>query len=202
MNNNLNTEEKILEAAQQIFVRSGFEGSSMQKIADEAGINKALLHYYYRSKEKLFEQAFAKIFRHFIPRAQEIFNSEIDFFDKVRLLVSSYIDLLMNNPLVPAFILQEINRNPDLLYQTITQAGVDPSFFFIHAEKEIAAGNIVNTDSKNLFINILSLCIFPSAARPLMQRLVFRNDQRSYEIFLEERKTEVANFIINAIKRK
>lgn len=202
MNEQLNTEEKILEAAQRVFVKSGFEGSSMQKIADEAGINKALLHYYYRSKEKLFEQSFAKIFRHFVPRAQEIFNSEIDFFDKIRLFVSTYIDLLVENPLVPSFILQEINRNPDILFQTITQTGVDPSFFFIQAEKEIAAGNIVIASSKHLFINIMSLCIFPIAARPLMQRIVFQNDARSYEIFLEERKTEVANFIINSIKRK
>ncbi|MDZ7743113.1 MAG: TetR/AcrR family transcriptional regulator [Bacteroidota bacterium] len=202
MNDPLNTEEKILEAAKRVFVRSGFEGTSMQKIADEAGINKALLHYYYRSKEKLFEQAFSKIFRQFVPRAQEIFNSEIDFFDKIRLFVSTYIDLLVENPLVPGFILQEINRNPNILYHIITQAGVNPSFFFIHAEKEIAAGNIVISSSKHLFINIMSLCIFPIAARPLMQKIVFQNDQRSYEIFLEDRKTEVSDFIINAIKRK
>lgn len=202
MKRSLNTEDKILKSAIQVFVKSGFEGTSMQKIADEAGINKALLHYYFRSKEKLFEKAFANIFVKFVPRALEIFTSELDFFDKIRLFIGTYIDLLVQNPLVPGFILQEINRNPDILYNIIREAGVDPSFFFIQVEKEIASGSIVAGSSKHLFINIMSLCIFPVASRPLMQRIVFNNDERAYAIFLEERKKEVADFVINAIKRK
>jgi TetR/AcrR family transcriptional regulator len=197
-----NTEAKILEAAKTIFIEEGYIGSSMQQIADEAGINKALLHYYYRNKEKLFHAAFAAIFETYIPKAQEIFDSDLSFFDKIRQFVSTYIDLLLTNPMVPIFILQEINRNPDLLVELITKNGTFPMSFIKLLAEEVDKGNIEFIDPRQLLVNILSLCILPIAARPLLKRVIFFNDDVSYDEFLEERKTEVANFVIKSISKR
>lgn len=202
MNTDKNTEEKILDAAKTVFVQYSYDGASMQKIATEAGINKALLHYYFRNKEKLFQAAFVDIFKRFMPALQQIFQSESDFFDKLRKFIATYIDLLLTQPMVPIFILQEINRNPDILFTLITQTGINPEFFAGQALKEMEKGTIIRINPRHLFINILALCIFPIAARPLLQRVFFENDQKNYEDFLQERKKEVSEFIINAISKK
>lgn len=202
MTTDKNTEQKILNAAKTVFVKYSYEGASMQKIATEAGINKALLHYYFRNKEKLFQAAFIDIFKQFMPELQQFFQLEVDFFEKIRKFVESYLKLLQTQPMVPIFILQEINRNPDILFKLITQAGINPDFFVKQALSEIEKGTIIRIDPRHLFINILALCIFPFAARPLMQRVFFDNDQDNYENFLQERKKEVSEFVINAISKK
>lgn len=197
-----NTEEKVLDAAKKVFVEKGYEGASMQQIATEAGINKALLHYYFRNKEKLFEAAFTDIFGKFAPRLHTIFTSGSGFFTKLEEFIDSYMSIILTEPLVPIFILQEINRNPDVLYRTITGTGISPEFFIATAKEEMQKGNIINIDPRHLFINILALCIFPVAARPLLQRVFFKNEDEEYEEFLIKRKKEVTEFVINAIKVK
>jgi AcrR family transcriptional regulator len=194
------TEEKILEAAKKVFVLNGLDGTSMQQIADEAKINKSLLHYYYRTKEKLFGKVLRYAFRFVLPQITDILNSDIDVFEKIRKLTAEYIDLLMKNKFIPAFVIHEINRNPDNIFQNMVEAGVKPEIFIRQFENEIRKGTIRPMDPRHLIVNIISLCIFPVVARPLAQRLFFNNNEKDYQQFLEERKVVVADFIINAIK--
>jgi len=197
-----NTEELILDAAKIVFVKKGFAAASMQEIADEAGINKALLHYYFRSKDKLFQTAFAKIFEKFIPKAMTIFTSDMPLNEKINYFVSEYIDLLLENPLIPIFILQEINRNPDTLAELLHSTGINPAFILNMISRQFDGEIYLKCESRHFFINMLGLCIFPVAARPLLQRIFFSNDSVAYNVFLEERKKEVAQFINNAILKK
>lgn len=197
-----NTEDLILEAAKTVFVRKGFAAASMQEISDEAGINKALLHYYFRSKEKLFQTAFTSIFSKFIPKAMSIFGSDKPLNEKIKYFVEEYMDLLLENPLVPIFILQEINRNPDTLAELLHSTGINPGFVLNTISQTLHDEKFISIDPKHFFINLLGLCIFPIASRPLMVRIIFNNDENAYEEFLNERKTEVANFINNAILKK
>ena len=118
------TEERILEAAKKVFIRKGMYGARMQEIADEAGINKALLHYYFRSKNKLFEAIFQEAFHEFVPNAFGILKSDMPFEEKIRLFVSNYIDLISTNPFLPIFIINEINQNPDRLGHITNMMGV------------------------------------------------------------------------------
>ncbi len=113
----LPTEAKILEAAKKVFILNGFDGTSMQQIANEAGINKSLLHYYFRTKEKLFAAVFSFAFQNFVPQIQEILNSDISVVIKIERIVAEYMDMLMKNEFIPAFILHEINRNPDGIFR-------------------------------------------------------------------------------------
>jgi AcrR family transcriptional regulator len=197
-----NTEQLILDAAKIVFVKKGFAAASMQEIANEAGINKALLHYYFRSKEKLFQAAFTSIFAKFIPKAMSIFGSDKPLSEKIEFFVAEYMDLLLENPLIPIFILQEINRNPDTLAELLHSTGINPGFVLNMIGQTLHEEKYINIDPKHFFINLLGLCIFPVASKPLMVRIIFNNDENAYQEFLQERKTEVANFINHAILKR
>ena len=97
------TEGRILTAAQKVFLKKGMAGARMQDIADEAGINKAMLHYYFRSKEKLFEKIFAELSHHFFPKLVMIFESDESVFTKIEMVVAEYIDQMEANALSPHF---------------------------------------------------------------------------------------------------
>jgi TetR/AcrR family transcriptional regulator len=194
------TEGTILEAAKKVFISHGFDGTSMQKIANEAGINKSLLHYYFRSKEKLFASVFNFAFQNFVPQVQEILNSGASVFTKIERIVAEYMDMLLKNEFIPAFILHEINRNPDGIYAIMQGTGLNPSIFIEQFALEIEKGHIRPMDPRHLLVNLIALCVFPFAAKPLMQRILFANDEAAYQQFLRERKNKVTEFIIQSIK--
>lgn len=194
-----NTEEKILEAAQTVFIKKGMDGTRMQEIANEAGINKALLHYYFRSKQKLFEAIFTKAFRNFFPNITAMIHSELPVEEKLGLFIDKYISLLIRNPFLPSFILKEIHRDPEFLASVIKSQGIDPNDLFVMFKKEMDAGRIREMEPRELLINILGLCIFPFAAKPLMQIMFFDNNSREYKLFLENRKSSVKKFILDSI---
>jgi TetR/AcrR family transcriptional regulator len=194
------TEAKILEAAKKVFILNGFEGTSMQHIANEAGINKSLLHYYFRNKEKLFAAVFSFAFQNFVPQVQEILISDASIFTKIELIVAEYMDMLLKNEFIPAFILHEINRNPDRIYAIMHGSGLNPKIFIEQFAIETEKGHIRPVDPRHLIVNLIALCVFPIAARPLMQRILFANDEAAYQQFLHERKNKVTEFIIQSIK--
>lgn len=199
--NEPNTEERILNAAKQIFLKKGMAGARMQEIANEAGINKSLLHYYYRSKDKLFLAVFRLAIQDFIPEIKTIIFSDALITEKIDRFVEGYMNVLLNNPFVPLFILQEIQRDPDRLLNVFLEEGIQPQLVLEQFEKAVQKEEIRSVDPKHLLINILSLCIFPVAARPIMQRMFYNNDNEAYNEFLNERKQEVSEFVKNAIKK-
>ena len=194
-----NTEEKILIAAQNVFIQKGMDGARMQEIADEAGINKALLHYYFRTKQKLFEAIFKKVFGKILPNIMDMVHSDLPIEEKLGVFVENYIDLLMKNPFLPTFILKEMNREPEFLAITLKGNGIQPKMIFNMFEKEMEAGKIRTMDPRDLLINILGLSIFPIAARPLMTIMFFENDKKAYGNFITNRKKTVKEFILNSI---
>jgi TetR/AcrR family transcriptional regulator len=197
-----NTEEKILTAAQSVFIKKGMDGSRMQEIADEAGINKALLHYYFRSKQKLFEAIFSTVFNQIFPDIRNLLFSEKPFVEKLSVFIEKYIDLLLKHPFLPSFILKEINRDPEFLATIIKKQGINPAEIVKLIDQEMKNGSIRKMDPSELMINILSLSIFPFAARPLMQIMFFNNDQKAYKKMLIQRKDTVKDFILNSIMVK
>lgn len=194
-----NTEEKILDAAQNVFIHKGMDGARMQEIANEAGINKALLHYYFRSKQKLFEAIFKKVFKQIFPDLKAFIHSERPIEEKLQVFIEKYIDLLMKNPFLPSFILKEVHRDPEFLASVIKGRGIDPQDLLTMFEKEMEAGNIRKMDPRELMINILGLSIFPFAAKPLMQIMFFDNDKKAYNEFLTRRKETVKRFVLDSI---
>jgi len=193
------TEVLILDAARKVFLENGFDGTTMQQIANEAGINKALLHYYFRSKDRLFEGVFIEAFGKMVPNLFKIFTSEAEFSEKIKGLVHTYISALQQYPQIPQFILHELHRNPGRIIELMHSTGIDPDVVMNIIRQETKKGTIIGIDPHQLMVNLLAMCIFPFAARPMIQGFIFKNDAKAYEEFLEKRKAEVADFIIKAI---
>lgn len=194
------TEENILKAATSIFQRRGLAGARMQEIADEAHINKAMLHYYYRSKQKLFEAVFMQAFKKLVPLINGIFNSEASVFEKIRRFVDSYISFVMENPYLPTFLIQEINNNPEFskMFFSINIAP-EPILFTQQISDEIRNGTLRPIDPKQLLLNLFSLSAFPFVGSGLVKEIL-KLDDGSFKSMMEERKTLIAELIINSIK--
>src|SRR5690349_12567152 len=109
----VDTEQRILDAAHAVFLRRGTAGARMQEIADEAGVNKALLHYYFRSKDRLAEAVFGRVMRALFPPLLALLGSDLEIEEKVRRFVAFELDALATNPYVPAYLIAEMNQHPD-----------------------------------------------------------------------------------------
>jgi AcrR family transcriptional regulator len=196
-----NTEQRILNAAKKVFLKRGMAGARMQDIADEAGINKAMLHYYFRNKEKLFETIFIEVAQHFFPKLIMIFESDESLFKKIEMFATEYIDQMKQTPYLPIFILNEINRQPETFIKKMMGNKRPPvKKFFLDIEAEIKRGIIKPINPAQLLLNIISLCIFPFVARPMFQ-MVMNMDKTMFDNMLEQRKKEVPKFIIDSIKK-
>jgi AcrR family transcriptional regulator len=197
-----NTESNILNAAKEIFERKGMAATRMQEIADEAGINKSMLHYYYRSKQRLFEAVFKSAFLTLAPQLNEIINADNSLFDKIRNFTNNYISFVVKHPYIPNFIIQELNRNPEFVKKIVAEKNFpNISKFKQQVDKKVEEGIIKPIKAEQLFINIMSLNIFPFIGAQLLKGFVNVNDE-AYKQLMEDRKTEVADFIINSIKIK
>lgn len=194
-----NTEALILQAARKVFIEKGLEGTRMQEIADEAGINKALLHYYFRSKDKLFRAVFIEAFQKFLPQIGSFIGTQASVMDKLETFITTYINTIIENPFIPGFVLHELTRDPQSLAELLKSRAPMVPAFLDQIRQEIEAGNLKPFDPKHIIINTLALCIFPFVARPIAQTIFFENNTDAYNQFLEGRKTEVFNFIKSAI---
>jgi AcrR family transcriptional regulator len=198
---NKDTEGQILDAAKEIFQKKGMDGARMQEIANEAGINKAMLHYYYRSKQLLFEAVFSNAFSLLAPQLNKVLNDDSSIEDKVKNFTSNYISFILKHPYLPNFIIQELNRNPKF-FEKIQQNTAFPTLekFKNQVASEVEQGILKPIDGEQLFINIISLNIFPFVATPLIKGFLKVDDQ-GFKQLMEKRKIAVSEFIINSIKK-
>ena len=198
----METEEKIIEAAQTVFIKKGMDGARMQEIADEAKINKALLHYYFRTKEKLFNAIFIRIFNIAFPKLTNVLYSDIPIKEKIDSAVDIYLDLLKKHPYLPFFILREINREGTFIFKLVDSIGFDIQPVLNYIEEAMARGEIIQMSSHHLILNVVSLCVFPYAARPALQHVLYKGDIHSFEAFMAKRGEILKTFIWDAIKPK
>ena len=190
------TEQRIINAARKVFYTKGLAGSRMQEIADIAGINKALLHYYFRTKEKLFFEILKQTAGDFFPGLIHIWNSNDSFEEKLRKFIHSYIDFLLENMYLPQFIITLVYQNPEKIVSVMRIRDiVKISNLQKHIDTEAENGKIKNVDAYQLMISILSLCVFPVMARPIM-KLAFEYSDADYQKILNERKNIVYDTIM------
>jgi AcrR family transcriptional regulator len=196
------TEQLILDAAKKVFVHKGMTGARMQDIADEAGINKALLHYYFRNKEKLFEVIFMEAAARLFPKINEIFSSDQPLFEKIESFCEEYITVIIDNPYLPLFVLNEINRDPEYFLQKVWEgrAKPNPAKFLEQIEREVKKGKIKRVHPVHLLMNLLSMTIFPFVGKPMFQKNLGMSESQ-FKFLMEQRKKEVPKFIIDAIKK-
>ena len=197
-----NTEERILDAARVVFTRSGFAAARMEDIAREADMNRALLHYYFRSKQKMFDMIFEENLKKFFGNFLIILSGNDKLELKLRKLIAAEIDMLLQNQYLPLFMLNEINRNPELVKErllNIPQRQFIPEFIS-QVQQEIKNGTIKEVEPIQILINIISLCIFPFAGKPMIMAIT-GIDQTHFELMMQERKNIIADLIISSIKK-
>ncbi|MES2130711.1 MAG: TetR/AcrR family transcriptional regulator [Bacteroidota bacterium] len=194
MLSNVNTEQKILDAAKKIFEAAGYGGARMQQIADEAGISKASLHYYFRSKENLFERIFHETMDEFMKVLSTWDDNTEDWEFKLREFIAIFFTFLRTNSLL--FILRELNRNPDLMIHKAKKKKIG---FMAYFERLQEKGILKDTDLNLMYIFLHSLCCYPLINKVIFKK-VLKADDASYDAFLETYPKHVADFLILSIK--
>jgi TetR/AcrR family transcriptional regulator len=181
------TEQKIIDAAHEVFIEKGMQGARMQEIADRAGINKALLHYYFRSKEHLFDAIFIDAFQKIIPQFAEILRSKTTPFEMMEVMLTFYNNYFQQNPYMPQFFFHEIWQNPDRIAGAIKSQEINPEEVIATLKDKIPPISDSEFLPQHMIANFMGMLLFPHIARPLFQRLFFNNDDVSYNKFLSER---------------
>jgi AcrR family transcriptional regulator len=191
----LSTEEKIKKAALKLFTKKGFAGTRTRDISEEAGINLALLNYYYRSKEKLFELVMTEILQNFFRGITNIFNDEkTSLDDKVNIFVVNYTGLLKQQPDLPLFVFHELRIDPQRLATKMGVNTVFKSYFFKQLGMEMERKKIVRIHPLHYVINMIAMCVFPFIASPLL-RHIGGIDQKGFETLIDERQTMIPKWM-------
>ena len=197
-----NIEDKIIAAAADEFEDKGFNGARMQQIADKAGINKALVHYYFRSKEKLFEKVFLIVTQRAFKKLATALSDSGSVFEKIENFFNMHQDLLWKNRNFPIFFLNEVNRNPNLIKKIFEKSELDSNIlnFIKQINEEKTQGKICkNVEPINLIVNIISLSIFPYIGELVLTEVMQRLNS-DYGTFLQQHRQKMAQFVINSIK--
>lgn len=183
------TEEKIKNAARIVFHKKGFAAARTRDIAEEAGINLALLNYYFRSKEKLFNIVMLETFQNFFESVFVVFNNiDTTLDEKIEKFASHYIDLLFREPEIPLFIMSEVRNNPEQFINKVDiKRAIFNSVFMKQFKQGIADGKIKDERFEHFMMNFMGLIVFPFIAKPLLTEISGLNEEEFNKV-IEERK--------------
>jgi len=215
----LATEQRILDAAHAVFIRAGTAGARMQEIADEAAVNKALLHYYFRSKERLAEAVFKRAASRVFPVILQVLGSDLEIEEKVERVIAHYLDQLSETPYLAGYVICELNQHPDRITQYLRAVampehpddaiGSDRRQKLIRAkaldvlDKQLRgrarAGTLRPISYEQFLVNLLAVCIFPFAARPILAAMLGLEDA-AFRRFIAQRRKELPAFFLRALQ--
>lgn len=186
----LSTEQKIKNAARKVFHEKGFSATRTRDIAEEAGINLALLNYYFRSKQKLFDIIMAETMQDFLKIIGFVINNaEATLEQKVEALVTTYIDQLIVEPQIALFIITEIKNNPkDSVLTSMVKTMIANSVFVKQYEQAVDDGKIPPVNIFHFLINVVGLTVFPFIGAPIMKNIGDMSDREFKTLMLERKK--------------
>ena len=202
--NNPVMEEVILETAERLFLEKGFALTSTTEIAKEVGCNQALIHYYFRTKDNLFNTIFEQKFRLFFQHVFELGNlDDLSFTDKLKHIIESHFDMLKANPKLPLLIIREFSRRPEQLHVLKEKLQAIPQKLFekmnTELDAEIASGKIRPTTILDLLLSILSLNISLFLLMPIFSEVMSMNDVQK-EFVIQHRRNEHVTIILNSMR--
>lgn len=201
------TEKKILGAARTVFLRRGTAGARMQEIAEEAGVNQALLHYYFRTKERLAATVFREAASRLVPAVLGVFKSGAPLEQKIEQFVHIYIDTVRASPFIPGYVVSEMHHHPERLAAMLESEGVDPAAIAVNLRQKLAAeleaaagrGEIRQIAPEQFLLNMIGLTVIPFIARPALG-IVFRMDEPAFHRLLDERRAILPRMILNSLR--
>lgn len=203
-------EEIILQAAMDVFVEKGWNGARMQEIADRAKINKALLHYYFRSKENLYDRIIETVFTFFFRQIEEALQAEDSFELVLRHFINAIVETIAANPRIPQFVMHELSQGGKnamrILTDVIGKGGITlPQRMYALVRRELDAGRIRPVNPPQLIITILGACIYYFVMEPIVSTVIAHvepgaaYDRRS---FIAERKESIFDVVYYGIKKR
>jgi len=202
------TETRILDAARAVFVRKGTSGARVQDIAAEAGVNQALVHYYFGSKDVLAERVFLEAASAVAGAFAPVPDPSLTLEQMIERFVVGYVRAVRQAPFIPAYLMAEAHHHPERLDALFEAAiGTVPATLMqttlAHVERviaeRVAAGSMRPMSPRQLLVSVMALTVFPFVARPILVA-AFRLDGEGFERFLDERIAELPGFIINALR--
>jgi len=202
------TESRILDAAHRVFTRSGTAGARTQEIAKEAGVNSALLHYYFRTKDRLAEAVFRRAAGQLMPAVIRILASDLDLEQKVGQVIEAELRQLTATPYLPGYILSELAHHPERAGQLFSSAtGIAPvqvrglvlGGLRRQIDERVRKGRMHPIAPEQFVVNLLALCVFPFAARAMLTTLLGLDDA-GFAKFIDTRRAELAAFFLRALR--
>lgn len=197
-------ENKIIDAARSVFIEKGYAETSMSEIAARVGINRPALHYYFRTKEKMFQAVFGSIVSSVVPKVFDaLTHKEKSISQRVEGIIDAYYALFLENPQLPMFMLRELNRDSDLLINTIQQFNVMDTVHnaLASVQEEMNEGKLKKVSLQFTFYNFYSLLIFPFLTKDISTK-VFRNDDKAFRAMLVEWKQNIISQMQNLLEVK
>jgi len=170
------TEEIILDAAKTVFMEYGLYGARMQQIADHAGINKALLHYYFRNKERLFDRVFENALSRYFQNMEVLIDESLPIIDRVHSYADRFIDFLAEYPQMALFLIKEVSLNQTLFEEKVNRHKKEQASLIIVLKHGIERDEIQYVDTMLFFVNLVSLCTYPFIARPIFKVVASKNN--------------------------
>lgn len=187
----MNNKEKIIAAAEKIFVRDGFDGARMSAISKEAGVNKAMLHYYFSDKANLFEQIFKMKSSKFFPKISAYFLIEGKVEEKMDYFIDHYMDLLLSNAKITPFVICTMNKYPSFI-RAFPKGFIEGVITYIQLESD--AGKIKKLDARQFFMSVIGMCVFPFIGKPVIKHMM-NIEETVFDTILQERKEEVKMYV-------
>jgi TetR/AcrR family transcriptional regulator len=198
------TKARILDAADAVFVRRGTDGARMQEIANEAGVNKALLHYYFRSKADLARAVWLRIASAFVPEIFEMMASDVSIDDKIDRFVDSYLTRLASHPYLPAYVVGEVARRPDLLGAFYTSQRRKAARRMARQlgeqiNEQVKKRRMAPVTAEQFFVTLASSCAFPFVARPMITAILGISP-KGFDGFIKRRRKELPAFLKRGLR--
>ena len=197
MKKDSSTEEKIRQAARQVFLAKGFAGCTSREIAEVAGENVALVNYYFRSKGQLYKMIFEDALEDFVNSMIVVFGSDKSLKEKMTIFIEKEYAFLAKHPEIPAFLLNEMNRedgcsiHSNVHFEKIAATGV-----FEQCIKAQQEGSMRPIDLRSIPLLIMSNCHYPIMAKNLIMHLQGMNDNE-YEENLKQHREHVSQMLVN-----
>lgn len=192
------TEQRILKAARLVFERDGFLGARTQVIADAAGISKASLHYYFRTKEKLFDRIFDDYTASILPLLSTWDDDSDNWRPKVKQFVKDLMQVFQETSLL--FLAQELHRDPKNLGARMKARRKKQSGFIGYYERLRAKNLVRDTDPRSLLVAMQSLCAYPSM-NPKMLAGSLRMNTKEYEEFISAYADNAAEMLVRLMEK-
>jgi AcrR family transcriptional regulator len=201
------TEARILRSARAIFIKRGTAGARMQEIAEEAGVNQALLHYYFRSKERLAATVFREAAAKLLPAVIGVFRSDLPLRAKIERFVHIYIDTVRESPFIPGYVVSEMHHHPERLTAMLAAEGIKPADVVAPLRQQLAAeldaaaarGEIRRISPENFLLSLMGPVVMPFVGRPAL-RIALGMDDAEFARLLDERRGILPEMILNSLR--